>query len=153
MGAFEAKKHALKQVQSGEYLVTFKIQQGCIPMALLKDEMGTAYGMALAEIELGKQPKVPIFKDGYTEESHPEKTASQRAYLAVSSEPFQRWLNLEKDAPEASEDCANAVIKHYCGIESKSELDTNPEARKKFLALRSEFLSWYNLPPLSAYEN
>jgi hypothetical protein len=37
---------------------------------------------------------------------------------------------------------ARARILNHCGIESKKELDTNPEAARLFLGLRHEYLRW-----------
>ena len=52
------------------------------------------------------------------------------------------WLLAEQSSATTDEFTASEVaefIRHHCGIESRRELTTNPDAAEKFQRLRTEF--------------
>lgn len=74
-------------------------------------------------------------------------TRSQRAAIMCQSPDFQAWIKLRyyrawKDIPlndDKPHATATTVLKSALGIQSRTELDTNPEAAARFDALRTDY--------------
>lgn len=68
---------------------------------------------------------------------------SQQAALLCERADFRKFLAEEEDATESdtAEDAA-FTVRHICGITSRAELDTNPEAAKLFDDLHDRFTAW-----------
>lgn len=56
----EVKKHGLRQMQDGHWVITFSLHPDDAPSSLLTDPMGTRYGLALVKMEEveEEQPKI-----------------------------------------------------------------------------------------------
>lgn len=55
---------------------------------------------------------------------------------------FQRFVAFNLGIAEASAERAAQCIRDYCHIESRAELDHNPEAAKLFAQLMAEYREW-----------
>lgn len=54
---------------------------------------------------------------------------------------FRKWMS--RDGPSINENAAKGIILGVCGVKSRNELDTNPEAAARFHELvRKPFLAW-----------
>lgn len=105
--------------------------------------------IALMNEEALKAPSVP---EKPVEPAKAEKAAPKRSNLAAilckENAGFQMWLadlypsrwdKHYNPADRTSADAADLTLKEVLGIESKSDLDKDPEAAAKFDALRTSF--------------
>lgn len=63
-----------------------------------------------------------------------ERLTSERAAMLCNDHAFQHWI------AGADEGEATVLLRRQLGIQSRRELDTDPEARARFEALETEFL-------------
>ncbi len=73
---------------------------------------------------------------------------SQQAGIACASDEFQLWLLGQRfrtpdggavTAGGPSSEHAASAVRHICGVSSRSDLDTNPEARARWRDLYGKF--------------
>lgn len=64
----------------------------------------------------------------------------QLAGIVSESKPFAIFMREEKGFAEFNE--MPQAIRYYCGVKSRKELATNPEAAAKFMELYTEFQVW-----------
>lgn len=131
---FEAKKDSLSQRQSGEWRLSFTVQAGDVPMELLTAQMGTRYMVALVEIG---DDESPVEKP----RDNPHKLSQQSAMFC--DEPrFAKFLSERHMGLYDGFHGAADSIRKYCGVQSRSELDTNPEAAARWRNLKAEYEAW-----------
>ena len=115
-------------VADREALESFIGKEGKRFMAVLveigDDEQPVAGNPASSEAAIGKTI------------SKPNQRLGDLAYRAVQwcKEPeFRAWLGVAGDfVNELTEDAASEVIKGWCEVDSRKELDTNPRAKQLF---------------------
>lgn len=68
-----------------------------------------------------------------------------RAVILCKEESFARFLDATSyNLAEFNEQAAKECLIDYCGIFSRSELTTNPEAQKKLKELDRQYKEWLN---------
>jgi hypothetical protein len=122
---FEGVKLALKQDRSG-YVLTITIHPDEIPNELLRDFVGTRYGVAMVRIEDDETAKVY---------DNRVKTAGK----LCRSKDFQDWAGTQASLNVVNEDTAIAYLYDRCGIASRTELNGNIEAQKHFDEMLEEY--------------
>ena len=126
---FEAIKVALKQDKTG-FVLTLNIHPDEIPEELLRDFVGARYGVAMVRIL--EDESVVDYKN----------RVKQAGILCKNSE-FQYWLNKVLGATtKQSEAEAIQHMYRHCGINSRTELNGNESAIKKYEELINEYESW-----------
>lgn len=129
---FEAVKVAIKQDRTG-YVLTLCIHPDEIPEALLRDFVGARYQTVMVRIDENEQPyKRP----------QREHTVSNRAAILCKDPLFQKFLVESGLAWDMSEKAAEAFVKQTCAINSRSELDSNTEAKTTFEEIVKEYEEW-----------
>jgi hypothetical protein len=128
---FEAKKDGFSQLQSGASKVTLTIQPDDLPMELIRDQMGQRYMCVIVPLNDDETPKVPDRKSYAGQAKMMAKDEIARGFLA-SAKNYSNDYTTEE------------MIKHYCGIQSCSELIEGTDAGKKFKRLQAQFLEWKN---------
>jgi hypothetical protein len=129
---FEAVKVALKQDATG-YVLTVKVHPDEIPEELLRDFVGSRYGIAMVRIN-----------DDETTVSY-KTNRVQRAGIVCRDPMFQQYVVenfLLNYAP--SEKTATHHLYNTLGIASRTELNGNKEAQDVFDKLMIEFADWRN---------
>lgn len=116
---FEARKVSLKQDRTG-YVLTLSLHPDEIPVELLRDFVGSRYGCALVRIQDDESPTI-------------YSNRVQQAGMLCRQEDFQDFLGA------IGEDAAATELCKRCGIESRSELNGNEEAKMAFDSLVLEF--------------
>ena len=133
---------------TGGQTVTFLLPESEVhPFKGLRfGKTGERFAMALARIEDEETKADHVFPDGYVDGSKPEKTEGEkaviRAVMLCKDASFKTWAGNNCLPTETKLDTtrwARSVILFECGISSRRELATNPEALKKFLALETDF--------------
>ncbi len=109
---FEARKVALKQDRTG-FVLTMAIHPDEIPEELLRDFVGSRYGVAMVRIQ----------DDETATEYH---NRVQKAGMLCRDERFQSFLNVDNENDAATKLC------ELCGIESRTELHGNKKAQGRF---------------------
>lgn len=116
---FEARKIALKQDRTG-FILTLALHPDEAPEEILRDFVGSRYACALVRIQDDESP---------TEYSN----RVAKAGMLCRDPDFQEFLLCDNET-----DAAHLLCKR-CGIESRTELHGNVDARYKFDVLLSEF--------------
>ena len=109
---FEARKVALKQDRTG-FILTLSLHPDEAPEELLRDFVGARYACALVRIQDDESP---------TEYDNRVKKAG----MLCRKHSFQEYLGVN------SEDEAAAELCKRCGIESRTELHGNAQAKDYF---------------------
>lgn len=145
-GYFEARKHAIRQTADG-WVVSFIIHPNDITPEFATAPLGTRYMVGFAEISDDEKPVTPVQPKHtnpdaaarYASLSAPEK-AVQRAGMLGDDPRFQAWVINRVGRKLNASECA-AYIRHECGVRSRSEIATDPEALRAFIALETAYRS------------
>jgi hypothetical protein len=135
---FEAKKDSLAQRQSGEWKLAFTVQAGDVPTELLTAPMGTRYMVALVEIGDDESP-VEKPKD------NPHKMSQQVAMLCGDNRFHMFLTDKHPDNRKYTQNDAADYVRFQCKINSRSELDANPEAAARWRNLKAEYEAWLRM--------
>lgn len=109
---FEARKVAMKQDRTG-FILTLSIHPDELPDELIRDFVGARYACALVRIQDDESPT-------------PYENRVQKAAILCKTIEFMDFIGA------LSEDMAARKLCQACGITSRSELNGNVEAQKKF---------------------
>jgi hypothetical protein len=136
---FEAKKDSLAQRQSGEWKLAFTVQPGDVPTDLLKAAMGTRYMVALVEIG---DDETPVERPVEKPKDNPHKLSQQAAMLCGEGR-FQAFLSAQCPNGFPYDDIESARrVRVLCRVDSRAELDANPEAAARWRNLKAEYEAW-----------
>ena len=128
---FEAVKIAMNQDKTG-HILRLSIHPNDTPEDLMRDPVGTRYLVVVVRIgDEGEAIASPTIRDGIM--------AVNLAGQLCRDGRFQTWLVQQEMTDVMSEPAAADAIRTHCGVVSRSDLKTNIEARRRFLALRDEF--------------
>jgi hypothetical protein len=131
---FEAVKVALKQDKTG-YVLTLSMHPDEIPEDLLRDFVGSRYQVVMVRLS---SDEMPLDRD---REFEGDK-AVRLAGLLCRDKEFWEYLHSENQIFDAEEKEATEWLRSYCNVTSRSELKTNPEARKLLERVNREFQTW-----------
>ncbi len=128
---FEAIKDGCKQRQSGDYVVSFRIANADTPSELLSANMGQRYICAIVPIDGEEKPMQQAWK------------ISNQAALLCTKPTFKTFLHEEHNVQKwaSDEECAE-FVREFCGVDSRSKLDTDENARKQWLELKQQYEAW-----------
>lgn len=122
---FEAVKVSLKQDRTG-FVLTLNIHPDEIPEELMRDFVGARYGVAMARIT-----------DDESATNYNNRV--KRAGLLCRSRDFHYWLKSCGLIEVMDEDEAIAALYQICGIQSRTELNGNQEAKEKFDSMVDDY--------------
>ena len=131
---FEAVKSALRQSKDG-YSLSLVIHPDDIPDDLVKDFVGARYMVVMVRLDENEQPM-------QREKALPGAHAVKMAAVLCRDPDFWEWVAGAFDLDEKSETGCAVWLCEYLGIESRSELKTDKEARGLFETLRNGFYEW-----------
>ena len=127
--SFEAKKYAYRQTKDGMVL-SFVLHPDDVPKEIATAPIGQRYMVACAQIDDHENPIRP-------RATTDAEKALARANLICRDETYIQWVRMNfyqwhvVDEKLEDEEYAAEVIRFICGIGSRSELKTNPEARER----------------------
>jgi hypothetical protein len=130
---FECRKVALKQDRTG-YVLTVVIHPDEIPEELLRDFVGSRYGVAMVRI-------------ADDESAVPYQNRVMQAGMLCRTREFQYWLKENKLLERISEDEAINALYKSCGINSRTELNGNADAQQKFDEMVNDYDRWKKAEP------
>ena len=131
---FEAVKVALKQDKTG-YVLTLSLHPDEIPEELLRDYVGARYQVVMVRLNGSEQPM-----DRQTEF---EADKSIRIAGLLCRDPkFWKFLFDDSQIFEEDEETCTNWLRNYLGVQSRSELKTNEDARKRLDKIYREYKEW-----------
>ncbi len=156
----ECKKHELRQLQNGEWKITFSIHPDEMPQAMMTAAMGTRFIMAVVEIgddekpvkqeeRTTKKPQKHAENSAKTDDSTPppkwgDMKPSNQAGIRCEQDAFRKYMldvvfvgNIAVDNVSTAE-----MVRSYCGVMSRSELDSDDEAHQLWIELDESFRAW-----------
>jgi hypothetical protein len=139
------KKCALRQSKDG-IIVSFVLHQHEVPKQLQTADIGSRWMVALVELN---DDETPVHRPV---EEHPEVAARPKgswrdlepcaqSILRCKDPVFLAFLRGNKDLA-VNPDTVPNLVRHLCGVKSRSELNTNHKARVIWHQLDSEFQAW-----------
>ena len=142
--SIEVKKDGLSQLQDGSWVLKLKVHPNDMPTSLMTLPMGTRFMAAL--VEIGDDEK-PVERPKERQPFH-TLDATLQSVLKCQDEKFRTFLAVEKRAhidPEAEmklEDQAATAVRRLCDVNSRSMLNTNKDAARKWKSLMADYDVW-----------
>jgi len=130
---FECTKVALKQDRSG-FVLTISIHPDEIPEELIRDFVGSRYGIAMVRIQ-------------DDETAQPVHNRVKKSAILCRFRGFQEWLDEigHRGISALGASAEERAIEHIyevCGISSRTELNGNQHAKDKFDEMEREYDIW-----------
>ena len=131
---FEAVKVALKQDKTG-YVLTLSLHPDEIPEELLRDYVGARYQVVMVRLNGSEQPM------DRKEEFEGDRSI-RIAGLLCRDPKFWKFLFDDSQIFEEDEETCTNWLRDYLGVQSRSELKTNEDARKRLDKIYREYKEW-----------
>lgn len=156
--SLEAKKDALSQKQSGDWRVTFTVQEIDMDRRFTSAKMGTRYAVVLVEIgddetpfqRPAKENKTSVApatsrqspKPAGTKRDWRDLPPAQQAGMRCDEPAFAAYLKEQR--PDDWHECPDPVDCVYliCGISSRAELGTNHTSLMIWHQLDTAYQAW-----------
>lgn len=133
---FEAVKVALKQDKTG-YILTLCLHPDEIPEELLRDFVGSRYGVVMVRINEHEEPLD-------REEEFGGAKAVRLAGILCKERDFWEFLYDDLQIMDRNEKEASEWLRSYLNVTSRSEIKTNPEAQQLLDKINKDYLRWKN---------
>ena len=130
---FEAVKSALRQTKDG-ISITLVIHPSDVPRDLLNDSIGQRY-----MVGMGKLSEEGEIIEG--DDAREAKRLLTSCGALCRDSDFQRWIEANGFAMEASEEAAAAAVRGLLKVKSRAEIKTDEEALGRFKRLRDLFIN------------
>ena len=131
---FESVKVALKQNKDG-YVLTLCIHPDDVPLELLRDFVGARYQVVMVRLN---DEDMPINREAEFDGSK----AVRLAGILCKEGDFWDYLHSDEQIFLANEKEATEWLRNYLGVQSRSELKTNLEARNRLNKVNEEYMAW-----------
>lgn len=142
--SFEAVKVSMSQDKNG-IILRLNVHPNDCPKELHTDWVGTRYIIAMVRLNDDDTPD----DRGYVEI---QKLIASAGLLCRNDEFYEYIFDLSRansmdyawhtNVPSEMESVCIEALKNICGIKSRTEFRDNETARKKFEALRNDFMVW-----------
>lgn len=129
---FEALKVALKQDKTG-YVLTLCMHPDDIPTELLRDFVGARYQVVMVRLDGNERPMA---------DDHDGDKAIRAAGILCRDSGFWRFLHEDNQILSPQEKDATEWLREYLGVQSRTELKTDLNARKRLETISKEYRSW-----------
>lgn len=145
----EVKKDGLQQRQNGDWVLRLVIQAADMDQRITSAPMGTRFMAALVEVgddELPKEqpapPEVKAEPAPKAKKSWREQPPAQQAGIRCDEPIFIAFL--KETYPEEWREFEDAAefVRFYCGVKSRSELNTIHKSQDIWHQLDSQFQAW-----------
>lgn len=159
--SFECKKDSLRQMQNGDWRMSFTVQGVDMDERITRAPMGTRFMAVLVEVDDSEMPITraeketkPISPHPVTPRPDPDKPLAgakrdwrdlqpaQQAGIRCAEPTFRAFLREEYTyAPDTADDAAEAV-RDLCCVGSRSQLNTIQSSRVIWHQLDTKFQAW-----------
>lgn len=130
---YEAVKVALKQDRTG-FVLTLNIHPDDAPETLLRDFVGARYQVVMVRLNGEEKPMMREQEHG--------RDPVRMAGILCRDQSFAKFLLESGSIFDDDEVTVVAWVKEHLGVESRSELKSNPEAARKLWAIKEEYELW-----------
>ena len=131
---FEGVKVALKQDKTG-YVLTLSMHPDDIPEDLLRDFVGARYQVVMVRIGGDESPM--------NRQAEFEGDKSIRIAGLLCRDPkFWKFLFDDSQIFEEDEESCTEWLRDYLNVQSRSELKTNEDSRKRLDKIYREYKEW-----------
>jgi hypothetical protein len=149
---FEAKKDSLRQVQSGDWKISFTVQGADMDERLTKAAMGTRFVAVLVGIDDSELPVTHAAREANLVPGNPadkpkrewrDMQPAQQAGIRCAEPVFVTFL--KENYPEdfrALEGNPAELVRFICGVSSRAKLNTVQASRAIWHQLDEEFQAW-----------
>lgn len=135
-GHFECKKHAYRQTQDG-CVVSFVVHPNDISPEFAAAPLGTLFQVGFQQFDPNAKSPPPVEKnEGKERRSWDQLSAREQAVLRCKEPDFRLFLCV------GTEHEAAAMIRTWCGVDSRSALDTHEDAAAMWLSMEADYQSW-----------
>lgn len=143
----ECKKDSLRQNQDGTWKLVLTIAPDGLPDPIMKAPPGVRYQCAFVEVDDTEEP----IKHTQRPSERPrtpfhEKPYSVQAGIRCSDERFWNFLADRHGWATGSEAAAN-YVRITSNVDSRADLDHQPDAAQTWEALNAEFEQWAGMVP------
>lgn len=135
----QANSVRIKSMADGSLDLTVRIEpKDMIAAVSLFGQPGIALvlGRLLADHEKATQAKEEVT------EKPKGGPLSQLAGQWCNDETFQRFLNQRYGEKCTTKEETAQLLRHLCGVESRADLDHDPDAKAEFHKIRLAFINW-----------
>ena len=158
--SFEAKKDSLRQMQNGDWRVSFTVQGVDMDERITRAAMGTRFVAVLVEINDQELPTTPAEKEKSKQAVQTAKLQPEGPPTAGAKRTWEEFqpaqqagircgdikfaIFLEEEYPEDWREYGEIAdcVRGICGVHSRSELGTNQKARVLWNQLDKHFQAW-----------
>lgn len=128
---FEAKKLSMTHTKRDGHVLRLAINPVDSPDELFRDEVDQRYLVVMVKLASETDDIVPI---------NPEGTRALNLFgVLVKNTDFQEYLYTNGYAGSMSVEEATSTLKEMIGIQSRQELKSSEQKRRKLFAVRDEF--------------
>lgn len=148
----EVKKDGLQQRQNGDWVLRLVIQAADMDQRITSAPMGTRFMAALVEVgddELPKEKPVPVATEVKADPVPKDRKnwrdlpPSQQAAMRCGEPVFVAFVREKHGAELASNgDEIASFVRAFCGVASRSELNTRHTPRTLWHQLDSQYQAW-----------
>jgi hypothetical protein len=139
-GLIQATSRTVKTMADGTLRLTIDIEPGDAQSAFV------LFGQPGAPVVLARLTQEAAQASMQKQAAEPEMKGGELARMAgvfCKDTLFWEWINLETDFAVVDAEGARNIILHMCEIESRRELDHNPDAAAMFHThIRKPFIEW-----------
>jgi hypothetical protein len=129
---FEALKVALKQDKTG-YVLTLCMHPDDIPTDLLRDFVGARYQVVMVRLNGHENPMT---------DEHDGDKSIRAAGILCRDKRFWKFLHDDTQIISPKEADATEWLREYLGVQSRSELKIDVNARKMLEKITKEYREW-----------
>ena len=133
---FEAVKISMSQTRDGWKLI-LAVHPDDAPEELLRSFVGSRYMIAAVQLDEREEP-VPLIQK--PEPKDPGAEAVEYAARLCRDPAFSRWLFRNGYCSKPDEEHAAKALRVMLGVDSRSELRTNEQARDKLRDIAKDYL-------------
>lgn len=131
---FEGVKIALKQDKNG-YVLTLGVHPDDVPENLLRDYIGARYQVVMVRLNLTEDPLD-------RQQEFEGDRAVRVAGMLCRNPKFWEYLEEKNEIMEATEEEATEFLRMHLGVQSRSDLKINDEARIRLDTIYKDFQAW-----------
>jgi len=159
--SFEAKKDSLRQMQNGDWRVSFTVQGVDMDERITRAAMGTRFIAVLVEINdqelpitrAEKEKPKPFASTSPTLQPDKDKPAgakrdwkdlqpAQQAGIRCAEPTFRAFLREECKYDPVDENEAAEAVRDMCSVNSRAELNTVHASRMLWFNIDTQYQAW-----------
>lgn len=152
--SLEVKKDSLRQMQNGDWRVSFTVQGVDMDERITRAAMGTRFVAVLVEVNDDETPVRAKERPAKLQPESPPAGAKRgkrdwrdlppatQAGMRCDEPAFEQYLKEERQDDWAEAQSARDAVCLICGVESRADLGANQKARMIWHQLDTAYAAW-----------